>query len=105
MTDATPEDLRPRLPLKQRLVAAAIDNNLLVAAILLQATFLVVVGSKLVGVDSWLTFLAGREIWQNGLPHREVLTTMAAGRTWTDQQWLAQIGFYSLERLGGVGLA
>jgi hypothetical protein len=91
--------------LRQRAVEAALANNLLVAAILLEATFLLVIGSKLVGVDSWLTLAAGREIAQHGLPHREVLTTIPAGRTWIDQQWLAQLAFYQLHRVGGVGLA
>ena len=54
--------------------------------------------------DSWLTLVSGREVAQHGLPHHEVITTIARGRVWTDQQWLAQLIFYGLDRVGGLGL-
>ena len=92
-------------PLPQRLIERAVDNNLLVVLILVLATFLLVVGRTLLGVDSWLTLMAGREITQHGLPHHEALTTIPFGRAWTDQQWLAQLVFYGLNRVGGLGLA
>jgi hypothetical protein len=41
---------------------------------------------------------------QHGIPHHETLTTLAHGRPWLDQQWLAQLGLYELERLGGLAL-
>lgn len=52
--------------------------------------------------DSWLTFLSGREIAQNGLPTTEQLTVFAAGERWIDQQWLAHLSFYGL--VAGAGL-
>lgn len=52
--------------------------------------------------DSWLTFLGGREIAGHGVPHTDSLTIMSDGRSWIDQQWLAQLGMYKLERLVGV---
>jgi len=52
--------------------------------------------------DSWLTFLSGREIVENGLPSTERLTVFAEGNTWIDQQWLAHLAFYSL--VAGAGL-
>jgi hypothetical protein len=55
-------------------------------------------------VDSWLALVAGREVWQSGLPHHEVLTSMSHGVTWIDQQWLSQLAMYALYRLGGLGL-
>ena len=53
------------------------------------------------GSPSW----PGREIVDNGLPHHETLTTIPAGRVWTDQQWLAQVLYYGIYRVGGLGLA
>jgi hypothetical protein len=55
-------------------------------------------------VDSWLELVAGRYIWQNGLPHHETLTVIAHGARWVDQQWLGQLLSYGLDRLGGFGL-
>ncbi len=88
-----------------RTIEAALTDNLLVVAMLALALFLNVIAHALLGVDSWLTLAAGREVADNGLPHHEVLTTIPAGRTWTDQQWLAQLAFYGLDRVGGLGLA
>jgi hypothetical protein len=56
------------------------------------------------GVDSWLALVGGREIWQSGLPHHETWTVMANGIAWVDQQWLAQLATYGLDRVGGLGL-
>jgi hypothetical protein len=81
------------------------NNNLLVVMIFVLAVFLLGVGRTLLGVDSWLTFMAGREIVDNGLPHHENLTTIPLGRVWTDQQWLAQVLYYGIYRIGGLGLA
>jgi len=89
----------------RRAYEGALTNNLLVVLVLLIATFMLAVGRALLGGDSWLTFMVGREIVDHGLPHHESLTTIPLGRTWTDQQWLAQLLFYRLERLGGLGLA
>ena len=52
--------------------------------------------------DTWLTLMAGREVVQHGLPDTEHLTVLAEGRTWTDQQWLAQIVFYAAHGLAGM---
>jgi hypothetical protein len=63
------------------------------------------VSPELLVADSWMTLVAGREIVAHGLPSAEALTTLAFGRSWTDQQWLAQLTFYGTERLGGLRLA
>jgi hypothetical protein len=55
-------------------------------------------------VDSWLGLVAGREVWQSGVPHHDVLTAMSHGATWVDQQWLSQLAMYALYLLGGLGL-
>jgi hypothetical protein len=54
--------------------------------------------------DSWLTLVSGREIAQHGLPSTDTLTVWSHGKPWVDQQWLAQIAFYGLDRLGGIKL-
>ncbi len=87
------------------MVDVAVHNSLLVTLTLILGVFLLAIGRKLLGVDSWLTLMAGREIVAHGLPGREVLTTIPAGRQWVDQQWLAQLIFYGLDRAGGLGLA
>ena len=46
--------------------------------------------------------MAGREVVENGLPHTEHLTVLGEGRTWTDQQWLAQVVFYAAHGLAGM---
>jgi hypothetical protein len=55
-------------------------------------------------VDSWLALVTGRELWQSGVPHHEVLTAMSQGRTWIDQQWGAQLATYALYLAGGLNL-
>jgi hypothetical protein len=54
--------------------------------------------------DSWLSFLAGREIVSHGLPHTDALAVLSHGRPWVDQQWLGQLGLYALYRVGGFKL-
>jgi hypothetical protein len=56
-------------------------------------------------VDGWLALAAGRWIAQHGLPSHDTLDVWTHGRRWTDQQWLAQLTFYGLWRLGGIKLA
>ncbi len=66
--------------------------------------FLTVFPPNLVVADSWLTLMAGREVWQHGLPTHDALTVIGLGRTWTDQQWGAQLLAYGTEQLGGQAL-
>jgi hypothetical protein len=56
------------------------------------------------GVDSWLELVAGRAVWQSGIPHHETLTVIAQGAQWIDQQWLSQLASYAIYLLGGLGL-
>jgi hypothetical protein len=71
----------------------------------LYAAALAAFGRVVVSVDSWLALVAGRLIATRGLPSHDTLTVFAHGRRWVDQQWLAQVAFYELERLGGIRLA
>ncbi|MBA2643207.1 MAG: hypothetical protein H0U82_09800 [Actinobacteria bacterium] len=63
--------------------------------------FLAVFPPQLLVADSWLTLVAGREVWEHGLPEHDELTVLGLGRTWTDQQWLAQLFFYGVHSAGG----
>jgi len=73
------------------------------AASLYAIALLLLIPGELVQ-DSWATLVAGKLIAASGLPHHETLTVMAHGVRWVDQQWLAQLTFYELFRVGGYRL-
>lgn len=52
--------------------------------------------------DSWMTLVSGREIVAHGLPHHDALTIWSHGGRWTDQQWLAQLAWYGIDRVAGI---
>lgn len=54
--------------------------------------------------DGWLALVAGRLVSAHGIPQHDYLTLMAHGTRWVDQQWLAQLIMYQLERIGGLQL-
>jgi hypothetical protein len=54
--------------------------------------------------DGWLALIAGRLIAAHGIPQHDYFTQMAHGVRWVDQQWLAQLLMYELQRLGGMQL-
>lgn len=60
--------------------------------------------SAQVAQDTWLALVGGRSVAQTGLPTDDVLTAWSRGEPWVDQQWLGQLAFYGLERLGGLKL-
>ncbi len=62
---------------------------------------LLVFPPHLLVTDSWLMLTGGREIFEHGLPMRDELTVLGMGRTWTDQQWGAQLLAYGVHSLGG----
>jgi hypothetical protein len=81
------------------------EEGLLVVALSVFAiVLLVVLPQGLVG-DGWLALVSGRWISQHGLPSHDTITIWGHGRAWVDQQWLAQLGIYTLWRLGGIKLA
>jgi hypothetical protein len=61
---------------------------------------LLVFPPHLLVTDSWLMLTAGREVFENGLPTHDELTVLGMGRTWTDQQWGAQLLAYGVQSLG-----
>jgi hypothetical protein len=77
---------------------------LVVVLAMFGVVFLTVFTPQLLVADSWLTLAAGREVWENGLPSHDALTVLGLGRTWTDQQWLAQLVVYGSQSLGGHAL-
>lgn len=54
--------------------------------------------------DSFMALVGGRWIAQRGLPTVDSLTVAGAGRSWIDEQWLAQWTLYQLWRSGGFAL-
>jgi hypothetical protein len=62
-----------------------------------------VAGLSPVVPDTWLALVGGREVVRHGLPAHDVLSTIAHGRDWIDQAWLAQVAFYGAYLLGGLG--
>ena len=53
-------------------------------------------GHKLIGQDTYLTLLAGREVANDGLPTIDRLTYWTDQTPWIDQQWGAQLAFYAV---------
>jgi hypothetical protein len=51
--------------------------------------------------DTFYALYAGRFLAGHGIPRRNVFTVIAHGAPWIDQQWLAQLTYYGLWRLGG----
>lgn len=54
--------------------------------------------------DGWLALIGGRYVAAHGIPHHDTLNVLTHGATWVDQQWLAQLGTYGLDRIGGLAL-
>jgi hypothetical protein len=85
-----------------RVVQIGAENSLLVVLVAALGTMLLWFAPVVFVDDSWMTLVAGREIVAHGLPHRDSLTVLAEGRTWIDQQWLAQLVFYGADALAGL---
>lgn len=88
----------------RRVGASAFASRLPVVAAAVLAIELGLAAPHMVTSDTWLGLVSGREVWKHGIPATEHLTTLAAGRDWIDQQWLAQLAMYLIERIGGVGI-
>jgi hypothetical protein len=77
-------------------------NTFPVVLVALIAVALSLLSPNLFVADTWLTLASGREIVQNGIPHHDELTIWSLGHRWTDQQWLAQLTWYGVNRVAGV---
>jgi hypothetical protein len=98
--------IRPRLRPNARALraAASTDAGSVVLAAVLAFWFLLLIVTLPLQVvqDSWLTLVSGREVAHHGLPHHDSLTVWTLGTRWVDQQWLGQLFYYGLARLGGI---
>jgi hypothetical protein len=86
----------------RRLLRVAEEEPVLVVLLAgFAVVFLSVFPPDLLVNDSFLTLAAGREVAEHGLPSTDDLTVLGDGRTWTDQQWGAQLLAYGAYELGG----
>jgi hypothetical protein len=69
------------------------------------AAFIVFQPWRVLSTDIWLALVCGREIFAHGLPRHDMLTSGTLGKTWTDQQWLAQVILYVIDRAAGLRTA
>jgi hypothetical protein len=90
--------------MEHRVITWAENNGLAIVLLGATAVILLAVAPFLYGGDFWLNLVGGREIVDHGLPAVDTLTVFGQGREWVDQQWLANLTFYGLERVGGLTL-
>lgn len=79
-----------------------------------RAMFVIAIGAVLIisllaiplhlSQDGWLALIAGRIVAAHGIPQHDYFSHMTYGARWVDQQWLAQLLMYELQRLGGLQL-
>jgi hypothetical protein len=94
----------PRRRVTQRISLGLEQNGTLVVTVAAFAIVLVTQLRTALAADGWMALVSGRVVAEHGLPSHDVLTVWAHGRTWVDQQWLAQLALYGLDRLGGLPL-
>src|SRR5262249_19011732 len=87
-----------------RLRGFAAREGILIGAVGLFLAFWSLATPDAVVADSWLTLLGGREIAALGIPHTDTLAVITHGQPWVDQQWLAQLAYWGVYRLGGLRL-
>jgi hypothetical protein len=80
------------------------EHGLLVTVCAVMALFWALEAPYLMLGDSWLTLLGGRELVRHGFMHGDQWAVLTQGQAWVDQQWLAQLAFWGLTRLGGIRL-
>jgi hypothetical protein len=67
---------------------------------------LVAVGDlRVLQADGYKAFYVGRWIAHHGIPHVNDLSAVHHGRPWVDGEWLAELIYYHVWRLGGLPLA
>jgi hypothetical protein len=101
---AQAEVSRPRRRSADAILAWLERDGILVVLV---ASFAMVLLARIRGTlvsDGWTALVAGRYVVQHGLPSHDTLVVWSHGREWVDQQWLAQIALYGLDRIGGLAL-
>jgi hypothetical protein len=91
-------------PLRAALATALEREALFVFAVAACGALLLVRVPTHVAQDAWLALVSGRDVAEHGLPAHDHLAVLTFGARWIDQQWLAQLAMYKLERLGGLAL-
>jgi hypothetical protein len=91
-------------PVLARVAALLEENGTVVVVVAAFAATLLTHLRTALAADGWMALLSGRVVAQHGLPSHDTLTIWAHGRDWVDQQWLAQIVLYGLDRFGGLPL-
>lgn len=87
-------------------ITGVIDRNALLIVVLTACAAVLASSVRAAtGPDTWYSLMAGRLIWNNGLPHHDSVASLTLGRTWVDQEWLGHLGIYSLLAAGGWALA
>lgn len=99
---ATPA--KDRLGLAARARGALEQDGTLVLVVGAFAAVLITSLRDSLAPDGWMALLSGRIVAQHGLPSHDTLMIWSHGRAWVDQQWLAQLALYGLDRLGGLRL-
>src|SRR5436190_2884330 len=94
-----------RRAIPARLREGVARESILIAALSALVFFWLIAVLFLLGNDSWMTVLWGREVAQHGIPRHDALTVMSHGKAFVDQQWLAQLPFWGVYALGGMRLA
>src|SRR5262249_46642745 len=102
---ALPASDRDGAALFHRLRAAFEANALVVTGIAVCAGLQASLIRTAIKSDTWLSLLAGRLVAHHGLPHKDTLDAITAGRRWVDQQWLAHLTLYGLWAAGRWPLA
>lgn len=77
---------------------------LIIVAIAGMLAVLAIVLPSMIAGDTWLALVDGRWVSQHGLPHADAIAVWTHGKRWIDQQWLAQVALYHVDRVGGVKL-
>src|SRR6266542_1803523 len=96
--------VHPDAGLRRRLGRALSREPFAVLVLALDALILTALLPFVVGSDSWLALVGGREVAHDWLPHHDTLTIWPHGATWIDQQWLGQLIFYGIHAAGGFRL-
>jgi hypothetical protein len=52
-------------------------------------------------VDTYFDLYVGRFVAEHGVPQHNVVTIIAHGQPWVDQQWLGQLAYYRAWQVGG----
>jgi hypothetical protein len=75
---------------------------LLIATLTLLVAALALCINRALNGDLYLELFTGRFITEHGLVSHDPFATVAHGRPWLNQQWLAELGFYAVAKAIGI---